>query len=218
MIEIWKDIKGYEGIYQISSLGRVKSLERWIKTGRGGNQLRGGIILNPKINTAGYYEVGLRKTGKKRKFIRVHQLVAIHFIPNPENKPCIDHINRNRTDNRVENLRWCTYKENSNNPLTIQHLKDVNPKIWKGVYGKLHAHAKPIIQFDLEGNLIRKWDCAVDAVRQGNFTKSGISSCLKGAQETHRGSKWKYYDTDTYLIALMVKNLKAKGIILRNAS
>ena len=105
-IEIWKDIKGYEGIYQVSNLGRIKSL----KYGK-------EVIMKPKPNTHGYIRVSITMHNKK-KSIAVHRLVAETFIPNPDNKPCIDHINTNRADNRVENLRWVTYSENSYNPIT----------------------------------------------------------------------------------------------------
>lgn len=102
-MEKWKDIKGFEGIYQVSSYGRVKNK----RTNR---------ILRPSINAYNYLSVVLCKDGEK-KCVRIHRLVAQAFIPNPDNKPCIDHIDGIGFNNFVENLRWCTSKENGNYPL-----------------------------------------------------------------------------------------------------
>lgn len=113
--EIWKDVEGFEKKYQISNMGRVKSLNY-----RG---CKGVVkILKQTFEKDGYLRVGLTKDGKtKTNFI--HRLVAQTFIENKENKPCVDHINTIRTDNRVENLRWSTHKENSNNELTKEKIK-----------------------------------------------------------------------------------------------
>lgn len=107
-VEIWKDIEGYEGLYQISNLGNVKSLKNGL--------LKGGKIF-------GYRYIGLCYNGKYKSF-RVARLVAKAFIPNTENKPCVDHINAIRDDDRVENLRWVTHKENTNNPITLKRILD----------------------------------------------------------------------------------------------
>ena len=110
MGEVWKDIKGYEGIYQVSDLGRVKSLEREIMRSDGKPTYQKECILKPKIDR-GYYRVGLRLEGIKKHFA-VHRLVALSFnIPNPENKRTVDHKNEDKLDNRLENLRWATQKE-----------------------------------------------------------------------------------------------------------
>ena len=111
--EIWKPIKDYEGLYEVSNLGRVKSLNY-----RGTGKER---ILKNTERSNGYLAIGLIKNGKTKMF-RVHRLVAEAFIPNPENKPCVDHINTIKNDNRVENLRWVTCEENNNNPLTRKKM------------------------------------------------------------------------------------------------
>lgn len=109
--EEWRDIVGYEGFYQISNLGRVKRLvSHKCKKER--------LLAITKDLKDGYCRVMLSKESQARRFL-IHRLLAEHFIPNPENKPCIDHINGVRDDNRLENLRWCTHLENNNFPLSI---------------------------------------------------------------------------------------------------
>ena len=113
MIEIWKDIKGYESFYQVSNLGRVKSLSRSIYDSRGYMVYRKGKIKKPSFDKNGYPQIGLCKNGTviTRK---IHRLVAQAFIPNPENKPEINHKDEDKTNNRVDNLEWVTEKENVN--------------------------------------------------------------------------------------------------------
>lgn len=114
MKEIWKDIKGYEGHYQVSNIGRVKSLDRIIYTKyyyRGRKQK--GEILKLQKDKDGYVVCPLKKEGKSY-ILKVHRMVAKAFIDNPNNYSCVDHINGIRDDNRVENLRWCTNKQNAN--------------------------------------------------------------------------------------------------------
>ena len=120
MEEIWKDIEGYEGLYQVSNFGRVKSLDRVVFSKRWGGlymHIKEFIMLPQKTQT-GYLRLELYKEGKSKKH-KVHRLVAQAFIPNPENKPQVDHINGLKTDNRAENLRWSTAEENRANPNTL---------------------------------------------------------------------------------------------------
>ena len=113
MIELWKDIANYEGSYQISNLGRVKSLSRSIYDSRGYIIHRKGKIKKPSFDKNGYPQIGLCKNGTviTRK---IHRLVAEAFIPNPENKPEINHKDEDKTNNCVDNLEWVTEKENVN--------------------------------------------------------------------------------------------------------
>ena len=126
MEEVWKDIKGYEGLYQVSNKGRVKSMDRYADN-NGALQFRPERILKQNIQDTGTNKrcaVTLSKDGKVKR-IRVHRLVAEAFIPNPENKPQIDHIDTDSTNNVVDNLRWVTPKENMNNPLTRKRQSEV---------------------------------------------------------------------------------------------
>jgi hypothetical protein len=105
--EIFKDIIGYEGIYQISNLGNVKRLYK---------KKPNGIILKPLDNGAGYCQVGLSKNNKSKKHY-IHRLLAQYFIHNPNNFPCINHINGLKNDNRIDNLEWCTYSDNNHHAI-----------------------------------------------------------------------------------------------------
>lgn len=124
-MEEWKDIEGYEGLYQVSNLGRVKSLVRETPfTNRWGQRItrtRKEFIMKTKEQFNGYLYLCLRNCGAK--WISVHRLVAQAFIPNPDNKPQIDHIDGNKHNNCVENLRWVTAAENAANPLWIEQSK-----------------------------------------------------------------------------------------------
>lgn len=184
-IEIWKPVVRYEGLYEVSSYGRVRSLDKITTDGR---KIK-GKILKGKIDKGGYLLVTLCKD-KKQTTYKVHRLVAEHFIPNPQNKPCIDHINTVRTDNRVENIRWATYKENGNNPLT----KIKQSRILKGKYGKEHPASKPIIQYDKDGNFIKEWDSIIEAARELGVNGCNITGVCqeKPHHKTAYGFIWKY--------------------------
>ena len=115
MREIWKDVKGYEGLYQVSNLGRVRSLDRTVNSGikNNSNVLFKGRILKQYQKRNGYLQVTFT-VNSKRKYVGVHRLVAETFIPNPDNKSQVNHIDENKTNNNVYNLEWCTPKENCN--------------------------------------------------------------------------------------------------------
>lgn len=119
MIEIWKDIEGFEGLYQVSNLGQVKALERLVMN-NGGLQHKHERILKPNASNNTHCIVVLCKEGKTYPRL-VHRLVASAFIPNPDSKPNVDHIDTDKRNNHVTNLRWVTQKENCNNPLTRLH-------------------------------------------------------------------------------------------------
>ena len=112
-MEEWRSIPGYEGLYEVSSYGRVKSLEISYIKKNGIMDHKPEIILSPKNNGTGYFIVCLYKN-KTHKYYLIHRLVALTFIPNPDNLPCVNHLDEDKTNNRVDNLEWCTEKYNSN--------------------------------------------------------------------------------------------------------
>lgn len=122
-MEIWKDIEGWEGFYQVSNLGKVKSLP---KKSPGANTTKVSFLKNQIKN--GYNSVVLSRNGKGKHFL-LHRLIAKAFIPNPENKKCVNHKNGIRMDNRLENLEWVTHSENSKHGFVSNKRKNQNRKL-----------------------------------------------------------------------------------------
>lgn len=170
-MEVWKDIKGYEGKYQVSNMGRVKSLLKWYPLQN--RYIQREKILKNCTDTKGYLIVKLCFNNEKT--CKVHRLVAETFIPNTENKPQINHINGDKTDNRVENLEWCTNQENA----IHSHKNGLQPSV-------------RVAQYDLDGNFIREWDSIKEASEKTNSTH--ISMCCRGHKKykTSGGYIWKY--------------------------
>lgn len=152
-----------------------------------------GKLLKPSVNKLGYFIVVLRVNGKPKTHY-VHRLVAEAFIPNPEKKPCIDHINTDRTDNRVENLRWVSHKENSNNPLTKEIWSETHRgRVVLSTRGGKHYKAKKVQQFTKDGLFIKEWSTPIEAARELGYDSSvTIRDCCRGNSKTAYGFIWKY--------------------------
>lgn len=148
--------------------------------------------LKPMKNSVGYYQVYLPQKCGKYKWFRIHRLVAIAFIPNIENKSSVDHINGDKTDNHVSNLRWVTHKENHNNPIAIErHRKAISKARSLIKNHKGGRKRKAILQFDLKGNLIKEWDSCYNVHDELGYTTSYISHCAKKNKVAFK-SIWKY--------------------------
>ena len=187
-MEEWKPIKDYEGLYEVSNLGRVKSLN-YKRTGKE------KILKNIECRN-GYLAVSLTKLGKQKVFY-IHKLVAEAFIPNPENKPCVDHINTIRTKNEVTNLRWVTYEENNNNHLTNKkqsESKKGDKSYNYGKKGKDCHNSKKVVQLSYDDVLIKIWDCITDTEREEGFNRRTVTDCCKGKRKDYKGFKWMYYE------------------------
>ncbi|MBQ8207049.1 MAG: HNH endonuclease [Bacilli bacterium] len=184
MQEIWKDIKGYEGLYKASNLGRIKSMPRH------GTHVREEHILKQNVNRKGYSIVGLTKNSKTST-ITVHRLVANAFIPNPNNLPQVDHINDNKKDNSINNLQWITNEDNMKKAW-LTGARSIE-KTYKR--GKENCRAKIVNQYDLKNNYIRTWYCIRDIEKELGFDNRNISACCRNKRPTAYGYKWKYVDS-----------------------
>jgi hypothetical protein len=159
-MEIWKEIEGYEGLYQVSNEGRIRSKRR--------------IKIQGDYN--GYKKVRLSK--KSRQLTKqVHRLVAKAFIPNPNNKPMVNHKDLNRSNNNVNNLEWVTHQENVNHAVENGHIGG-NP-------------SRKVVKCDLNGNPLKYYDRIIDVEKDG-FHKSCVGHVCRGERKTHQGFTWKY--------------------------
>lgn len=171
MIEIWKDIKGYEKMYQVSNLGRVRSLDRFDGAG---HFIKGQIIKGVTGQEGRYQQVGLSKKGKKKR-LYVHRLVAYAFCPNPYNKPLVNHIDENKQNNRYDNLEWVTNKENCNHGTAIERA--------------IEPQKHPIIGIHKDTGLILEFGYMNEAKKYG-FSSGNIHGCIYGKLKTYKGFKW----------------------------
>lgn len=190
MSEEWRDIEGYEDIYQVSNFGRVKSLTRLGSN----NRIFYGTVRKPVIDKNCYCIVTLCKDGKtKNQFI--HRLVAQAFLPNIDNLPVVNHKDENKQNNCVDNLEWCTVKYNTNYGTSIERRKDKRRgiKMNKEIVSRIaEKHKKPVGMFK-DGTFIRKFDSATDAVKENNnFKIMSISAACNGRIKTYRGFEWKF--------------------------
>ena len=181
MEEIWKDKKDYEGLYQVSNLGRAKSLDRYIK-GKGHSlQFKKGRILKPMKDNNGYLKVKLCKDGKEKAFT-VHRLVAEAFLPNPHNYPCVNHKDENKQNNNVSNLEWCSAQYNNTYGTRIERVAE------KTTNGKC---SKPVLQYTLNGEFVREWESTAECGRNG-FNQGNVVTCCQGKLKKYKGFIWRY--------------------------
>ena len=171
MKEIWRNIEGFEN-YQVSNLGNVKSLN-YKNSGK-------EKLMKPMDNGWGYLFVELRKNGEG-KVKTIHRLVAEAFIPNPDNLPCINHKDENKTNNRVDNLEFCTYEYNTNYGTSNER--------------RAKKLAKPVIC--IETGIF--FSSAMEAERQTEISNGNIKSCCKGKRKTASGYHWKYATAEDIL-------------------
>lgn len=192
MEEVWKDVVGYEGLYQVSNLGRVKSVDRTIFRSSTPQKVKGKIISQGLLNS-GYKAVSLWYK-KKRKAFTVHRLVANAFLEKVDGKDFIDHINGVRTDNRANNLRWCTRIENSNFPIARSKYIAANKKRVEKIRKIRSEHSLEVLQLTTEGLVVKKWSSVKEASENLGILTSGIYASCVGAKKTAGGYKWKYVD------------------------
>lgn len=175
MKEIWKDIKEYQGKYQVSNLGKIRTLIKWDLNKR----KYIATIKNIKLrkDKDGYILVDLHKNNKTKTF-KVHRLVAEAFISNPNNYPQINHKNEIKNDNRVENLEWCSNEYNARYGTKNQRAAKKNKK--------------KVLQYDLKGNFIEEYSSLTEAGSKNNMNITNISAVCIGKAKTSYGYIWRY--------------------------
>lgn len=190
MNEIWEPIANTDNVYWVSSLGRVRSIDRIISYSDGRKELKEGSEIIGSVTRNGYRIVGLT-VNKIRKYYTVHRLVAEAFIPNPENKPQINHKNGIRTDNRVENLEFCTQSENMKHSYRVLSRKHPRPNL--GKFGKDNPLSKIVLQIK-DGKVIAEFYGMKEASRVTGISQSHISGVVNNKKycKTAGGYEWQW--------------------------
>jgi hypothetical protein len=189
-MEIWKDINGYDGVYQVSNYGRVRSNGTAVNMtsvkGKRYTVFTKKRILTQSHTVEGYLVVGLTKNGISKQY-KVHRLIAEAFIQNPKNKSTINHINGIKDDNRIENLEWCTSKENT------QHAHAT------GLCG-INGRSKQVARIDEYGNTVEVFESALQAAKAiGHYSSaSNLSKVCRQGRGMWQGMKWKYISLSEY--------------------
>lgn len=182
--EEWRDVVGYEGIYFISNFGRLKRVYK----------MGGERLLKFHHDKDGYLftiiSVKQNKSNKKQ-----HRLIAEAFIPNPENKPEIDHINGVKSDNRIKNLQWCNRIENRNNPISKERYSKARKGMHINIPDKcllnLRRDTRECVQID-NGVIIREFDSITNASKVTGIHRTSINACVRGRVKSAGGFTWKY--------------------------
>ena len=191
MEEIWKDIKGYEGLYQVSNLGNVRSLDRYKKNNKG-KYLQRGVVLKKNHDKDGYSIVGLYKSGNSCTK-KVHRLVAQAFIPNPKNKPTVNHKNGIRDDDKLSNLEWATMSENQLHAFRVLKRKPVIPNK-EQIEKSLKSKYKKVIQYEMQ--IIIKETARYGSIKEAEKTTgincTSISRCCRKKQEKTGKYLWRF--------------------------
>lgn len=179
--EVWKPIKGYEGIYEVSSYGRVRSLDMVLPAIANGvpcTRIRHGVMRKTHIGRTGYHYVLLRNGGKDKNF-RLHRLVAEAFVPNPDNLPEVNHKDEDKNNNRADNLEWCSSSYNHCYGTTIERAAS---KI-----------RRPVCQMNMDGEIINEYPSLISAERATGIRHEKISALCRGVtKKTKSGYRWKF--------------------------
>ena len=182
-VEVWRPVVGWEGLYEVSSHGQVRSLDRVVEklewNGKKYQILYRGKILAQSLKSIGYCEVTLYLDGKYKTF-KVHRLVAEAFIPNPDNLPCVNHKDECKSNNHADNLEWCSHYYNN-------HYKDRMERAAK-------SKSRPIEQLSLTGEHIAFFPSSAIAIRTLNMKSNHLCSVLTGNRKSTYGYRWRYVD------------------------
>lgn len=167
-VEVWRPVAGWDRFYEVSNLGRVRSLDRIVRRGKGTDTQK-GRILQPQKNSRGYLQVALCKDGKKKRVL-VHRLVAAAFCHQPDGCNLVNHIDCNQENNRADNLEWTTALGNTRHAILQQRMT-----------------ARAVIRGDNKIYPIMRM------VEEDGYSRSSVCRCCRGELKTHKGEKWRYY-------------------------
>lgn len=181
MEEFFRDVAGYEGLYQVSNLGNVRSLGMWVNS-NGKGYFKKGRVLKSCKHKRGYLHVGLCNDGKQKTHL-IHRLVAQAFIENPENLPCINHKDEDKTNNAVTNLEYCDYAYNNRYGTRTERMTE--------------AKSKKVLQLTLDGELIKEW-ASVNECHRNGFDRTAVWACCNNKYcsqgNVYKGYRWMYAD------------------------
>jgi hypothetical protein len=193
-IEIWRSVLNYKGYYEVSNHGNVRSINRII-IDKNGNELHyKSRLLKPAPNKDGYLQVGLSRNSKINSYC-VHQLEALAFIPNPENKPTVNHIDGIKANNYVDNLEWATKSEQAIH--SLEHNLRTMPNAWIGKFGSKHCASKKVTQYTKDNVFINNYGSIIEAANINKVDAGTITKVCKGEKRTAGGYIWKYNVQET---------------------
>lgn len=190
--EIWRDIQGYEEYYQVSNIGRVRSLDRLVVNTTKSKRLRKGRVLIPQIKDNGYMVANLSKNNRC-KTCYIHRLVAKSFIPNPHRYNTVNHIDETRDNNNAMNLEWCTHGYNLTYNNAMQRMVKSRNK------SKCRSSEKAISQYSLDGSYIKSYPSVAKASIALKTSEENIRSALKGKSKTAEGYQWIYQNGKRFI-------------------
>jgi len=191
--EIWKDIEGYEGLYQVSNFGRIKSLSRKFYTTNNGYVITKTKILKTGLSHNGYHLISISNKNKKRKTFRVNRLIALCFIPNPNNLPEVNHKDGNKNNNNASNLEWCTRSYNCKHA----YKTGLHKGAWKDKFGKDNKASKRVHKINFKTDkILETYDSITIASEKTGIERTCINRVCNGSRnaKTAGGFKWRFAD------------------------
>jgi hypothetical protein len=195
MEENWKDVVGFENLYEVSNLGNVRSLDRYVSGKLNSKRFQKGKNMTIQKTPKGYYSIILHKNGMAYQML-VHRLVAIAFIENKSNKDQVNHLDLNKSNNNMNNLEWCTNLENMRHSYANGGHSGFTEKqiaaVRKNQLKAAEKRSRKVCQFDKEMNFIKSYRNSIEASKQTGTCSSKISACCAGHRKTCNNFIWKY--------------------------
>lgn len=184
--EIWKPVKGFEDGYEVSNLGRIRSVDRYVPYKKRYRKFVKGMVLSPILHSRGYLKVSLCKNESKRKQYFVHRIVATAFLDNPDTLPQVNHKDMDKTNNCVDNLEWCDNSWNNKHSFLYGDRKRLPS-------GDKHPKSKKVLLFDMDNNFVCGFGSIGEASRETGIPKKRISAVLNNDyMHSYKKTRWQY--------------------------